>query len=303
MKKFLTRILIFFIAFFVIEKGVWFLLEQTPHRQYDKRLEMLLKGQINKDIIVLGSSRGAGNILAGQLEKETGMSAYNLSYQGANINFQHFIFKTLLNFNKKPKCVFITIDNSSQFANVGSLKYRKDALQPLTKYNYINSQLVEQGVNNILSHVFFLGRLNSTHFKKEVFVPSLNPLDAYGTMAITKNKSKDLEYSEIGKPYDRTFEKNEKIEAFKGIQNICASKNINLVFVFCPNFGVFNKSFYQRFTEMVQPENHVFVYDSLNEAYSNKKYFYDESHLTKQGATIFTSELVRFLNGIRLTTE
>ena len=102
----------------VITQAHWFVLKETPKKQYDKRLEELIKGEINKDIIVLGSSRGSGNILAGQLEKETGLESYNLSYQGSNINFHNFILNTLLKFNKKPKYVMLTIDNSSEFGNV-----------------------------------------------------------------------------------------------------------------------------------------------------------------------------------------
>jgi hypothetical protein len=39
-----------------------------------------MDGKINKDIIFNGSSRGARDIIASQIERETGQTAYNLSY-------------------------------------------------------------------------------------------------------------------------------------------------------------------------------------------------------------------------------
>ena len=98
MKLFLKHILVFSVIFFFAEKSIWFILNETPNKEYDKRLEKLLKGQVNKDVIVLGSSKGAGNILAGQLQSKTNFSCYNLSYQGSNVNFHYFILKTLLKY-------------------------------------------------------------------------------------------------------------------------------------------------------------------------------------------------------------
>ena len=102
MRLFLKHILLFAVLFFIIEKSAWFLLELAPDRQYDKRLENLINGKINKDLLVIGSSRGAGNILAGQLEKQTGLTSYNLSYQGSNIEFHDFLLSILLKHNQ-PK--------------------------------------------------------------------------------------------------------------------------------------------------------------------------------------------------------
>ena len=95
MKKFLLNSALFIVLFFIAEKGMYYFLQKAPDREYDKRLEHLINGEMNKDLFVFGSSRGGGNILAEQIEKETGYSSYNLSYQGANIIYQNFILKYL----------------------------------------------------------------------------------------------------------------------------------------------------------------------------------------------------------------
>ncbi|MBP0904530.1 hypothetical protein ACFSKN_11565 [Mariniflexile gromovii] len=297
MKLFFKHIIIFALAFFIVEKGVWFILNETPKKQYDKRLELLIKGKINKDIIVLGSSRGAGNILAGQLEKETGLTAYNLSYQGSNVDFHKFILETLLKFNKAPQYVLLSIDNSSQFIKDESLNYREDAVLPLTKYNYINNELVNEKINSPLSYAFFLGRYNKFHsLFRDAFVNTRNPIDSFGSMGILKKNDVKLNYVEKTEKYNQNFEKASRIKAFKNIQKLCKLNNIKLVFVFSPSFYNFESSFYTRFKKLDESENGIFVYDSTNNIYRNQEYFYDKTHLFINGAKIFSTEISNFIN-------
>lgn len=296
MKLFIKRILIFLLIFFIIEKGVWFILKETPNRQYDKRLELVLQGRINKDVIVLGSSRGAGNIIAGQLEQETGLTAYNLSYQGSNVNFHKFVLETLLKFNTPPKYLLLSIDNSSQFINEPSLNYRKDAVLPLTKYNYINNELIKEKINNPLSSVFFLGRYNKFHsLFKDVFVNTRNPIDSFGSMGILKRNDVKLIYKDKIEDYNSKFEKKSRLNAFNIIQDLCTVNSIKLIFVFSPSFSRFDTSFYNRFQKIAKPEHRVFVYDTSNSIYKDQKYFYDKTHLFINGAQLFTRELSEFL--------
>jgi hypothetical protein len=297
MRLFFKHILLFAVLFFIIEKSAWFLLELAPDRQYDKRLENLINGKINKDLLIIGSSRGAGNILAGQLEKQTGLTSYNLSYQGSNVNFHEFILKTALKFNEKPKKVLLAIDNPTQFVGDISIRYRVDVLQPLTKYNYINKTLVEEKVNNKLSYAFCLARLNKNHFRfKNREAPTINPLDSFGTMPLIKRKNLNLVYNDNVLAYSKDLEEESRLKAFKNIQSICLENNIELIYVFSPNFKAFNTSFFKRFKELV-PNNHkIIVFNQDNKVYRDQDYFYDYAHLLKNGAEIFTSEISDFIN-------
>ena len=87
MKSFLKNSVIFLLTFFILEKGLIFLRNKLPENELDKRLELLINGKVNADIIVMGSSRGARDIIASQLADSFKMPAYNLSYPGSNILF------------------------------------------------------------------------------------------------------------------------------------------------------------------------------------------------------------------------
>lgn len=97
-------------------------------------------------------------------------------------------------------------------------------------------------------------------------------------------------------PIYKKNENQEKVNAFKNIQQLCKANNIELSYIFSPSFSTFNTAFYNRFTKEVEAKNKIMVYDSLNPIYKNKEYYYDESHLLEKGAKIFTKEIIDFIN-------
>ena len=103
MKKFIIQILVFSITFILFEKVFYVFLYVSPKLEKDKRLEYVLNGNMNKDLIVLGSSRGARNVIASQIEDSLTISTYNLSYPGSDIEFHEFLLRSLIKYNKKPK--------------------------------------------------------------------------------------------------------------------------------------------------------------------------------------------------------
>lgn len=298
MKKFLLQISLFALVFFIFDKGFYFFLDKAPTLEYDQRLEQVINGKINKDLLVLGSSRGAGNILASQIEKETKFSSYNLSYTGSNVMFQEFVLKSVLKFNKKPKKIILSIDNNQEFVYEKTLNFKFDKLYPLSKYNYINKELIDQKERNILSLAFCLGRLSKKSFllEKEQ-VPTKNPFLACGSMPfIEKLPGYKFEFSQQNEVYDVKKELPEKLKAFQNIQAICKANTIQLIFVFSPNYKQFDTNFEKRFRKLMLPENKILIYNRTNPIYKDQAYYFDALHLMKSGAIIFTSEISTFIN-------
>lgn len=303
MKQFLKYILLIGIIFFVLEKGFYYFIHHAPQKEYDKRLELILEGDMDKDIIVIGSSRGAKDIIAKQIEDVTKLSTYNLSYRGSNVDFHEFILSTLLKYNESPKKVLLVLDGVFEFLETPTLNFRSDRLLPLKKYNYINNELIIRGDKSILSRVFCLSRIDRNDFSlKRINVGPNDTLTSHGSMIETIKLKKDIVFNKQPEEYTTKKEIPQYLKALNSIKDLCNVNNIELIFVFPPNFESFNTSFFNRFSELINQEK-VFVYDTLNPKYKDKEYYKDDSHLLKNGAELFTSEIIDFINKNKNTTK
>ncbi|SFD25217.1 hypothetical protein SAMN04489722_106225 [Algibacter lectus] len=297
MKLFLRHILLFGVLFFVVEKGLYFFIQNAPQKEHDKRLELILEGKMKKDIVIIGSSRGANNISAKQLEDETGMSCYNLSYRGSSVVFHEFILKTLILHNNKPKKVLLVIDNGYQFLKNHSLHFRFDRLFPLKNYSYINDKLIENNKKSYISNFLYSVKINREDFSlKPKRVYEVNVMTSHGSKLLSGKNNEKLDYKSEIKSYDINDEELHKLNSFKAIQEMCSKNDINLYFVFTPGLMSFDNDFLTRFKELVNADEKIIVYDTLNKRYKEKNIYRDHTHMFSNGAEIFTSEISEFIN-------
>jgi hypothetical protein len=304
MKKFIKNVLIFSFFFFLVDKLFYPLLIILPSLESDNRLEKLVNGRIDKDIIILGSSRGARGLIAKQIEDSLDLSVYNLSYPGSNIEFHEFLLQTLLKFNNKPKVVLLVVDDKSELME-SSLEYRYDRLYPLSKYSYINNEMIERKKKTYLSKGFILSRLNRSNFdlRKKRF-SKLDTIAACGSMIISFQK-KDMKwiFNNLNNTYDKENEVPAKIDSYLNFQRLCTSNNIKLVVVFPPNFKSYNSKFEERLRTLSNRNTVFYTYDTLNIEYKYKSFYYDESHLQRYGASIFTNEIIEQLRKDEIQTH
>jgi len=186
MKRFIVKLAIFCLIFFVFDKLFIPLKNKSPILEIDNRLELLINGKINKDIIIIGSSRGGRDVIASQIEKETGQTAYNLSYDASALVFHEFILRTLVKFNKAPKTILLVIDDDSELLLDKPTKFRLDRLFPLVKYSHVQDELIVKGEKNkYLSSFFVLHQLHRSNFnlRKRMFSP-VDTIMACGSMPL-----------------------------------------------------------------------------------------------------------------------
>lgn len=301
--KFALRLLFFAILFFILDKLFIVVANRSAETEVDKKLEHLVRGEINKDIIISGSSRGSRDIIAGQIEDSTGLTAYNLCYPGSNVEFHEFILTTLVKFNKPPRFLLLVVDDDSEFRsreNEGII-YRLDRLYPLVKYSHIRHELVKLGVKDkYMSKLFVLHWLNKANFdlRQKRFSPNDTILEC-GSMPISwQYQGRKWEFLSERSEYSKEDEMIEKVDAYREILNICNSNNIKLIVIFPPNYKSHSISFEKRIKELSSDKVMYYVYNADNPIYRNKDYFSDEDHLMKNGAIIFTDEVIRFLKGL-----
>lgn len=291
MRQFLIKLSFFFALFFILDKGFLLLRNTSPEREVDKRLEHVLLGKMDQEIIILGSSKSARGILAEDLEKMTGQACYNLSYPGGDIQFQEFILQTLLENNQAPKTLILSIDEMVQFAEQASLVFRLDRMYPLVKYPQIREKLYDLGEKNkFLSDLFVLHQLSIYNFDlRQKKFSSLDSISSNGSMPISFQKqSIDWDLKTDTKLYNPSIELASKVQSFKNIQQTCLEKNIKLIIVFIPTFKKFNATFYEHFLKLVDPNVIVFRYENSINPFEDRKYYHDLTHLNKNGAKLYT---------------
>lgn len=305
MRSFALKLFLFAAIFFAYDKLFLIVTELSARAEADKRLEYLIRGEINKDIIVLGSSRGARAILAGELEKQTGMSAYNLCYPGSNVEFHEFLMRTLVEFNNPPRILLLVVDDDTYFfeSTAGTIIYRKDRLYPLVKYPHIRSEMVRIGEKDrLLPELLVLNRLNKANFdlRKKQFT-AVDTILSCGSMPISwKNRNGEDRYLvAYEREYPVSDEIREKTDAYKEIVKACEDCNIKLVVIFTPIRRAHSNSFEARIRELTGVVGEIYVYDRKNPAYRDSDHYHDGGHLLNTGAAIFTIELSGYLKNLK----
>lgn len=296
--------MLFLIVFFILEKSLILLRNNLPERELDKRLEYIITGKINADIVVIGSSRGARDILASQLADSLQTTAYNLCYPGSNIHFHEYLLKGLLqNKNKKPKLLILVVDDPYEVAEDPTIQFRLDRLYPLVKYKSIRNTLIEQGEKKrILSNLFIIHQLSISNFdpRKKKF-KYLDTLFSDGSMPISsQSKRFNPSLATENVVYNRNEEQQSKVESFTNVIQMCRDNKIAVLLACAPNFGNPTIGFKQRIMELAGSNNQIMQYDTTNAVYRDADYYYDLAHLKLNGATIFTAEIALFIKQKKL---
>lgn len=304
MKKFIIRIVLFTLFFISLDKTLLYFREKSAHLEVDNRLEKIINGEIAADILVFGSSRGARSVIARQISDSLNRSAYNLAFPGSDITFHSFLLELLLKnkSNQIPEKIILVVDDADELQKSKSLKFRLDRMYPLVKYKVIRDELVKRKekkpfVNELLvSH-----QLNKSNFllKQKKFTKN-DSIMSCGSMPIShQKKTFDKKFGKVPYNYDVKSELIQKINAFNDFINLCEKNDIQLIVALPPNFRVISNGFENRMKHFVRNKGVVWKYDQNKPDYSDPDNFFDNAHLQKKGAIIYTADLIAYLKATR----
>ena len=113
MKKFLLKILVYFIFLYLFSLGLQNLID-SGLRKYDNKTYVVLndifKKKIKADIIILGSSRAQTQIDPKIIENNTNLFCYNLGINGGRLIAQNAVWESYLSQNSKPRILMQSAD-------------------------------------------------------------------------------------------------------------------------------------------------------------------------------------------------
>jgi len=266
----------------------------------------LYNGEINADIVIYGSSRAWVHINPALFEKSFGLATYNLGIDGHNFWLQYLRHKTLLQYNKKPKYIILSVD-------IYSLQKRGDL------YNYeqfLPYMLLEKDIKNYTSSYKGFSSLDY-YYPLIRYVGNKNAVmqSIANSLLFFKSKPKRIKgYEGQDRNWNNDlFKAKQKIKHYEGkldaaslklFNNFlkeCDEKDIKVILAYTPEY-VDGQSFVKNRKEIItlfenfsEKYKIPFLDYSANEICTKKEYFYNASHLNKRGATLFTNMLIKDL--------
>ena len=304
MNRLILKLLLFVICFWAFDKLFIPIRNNAPNLEVDKKLEHVLQGKFNQDIIIFGSSNTVMGIYAKQLGDSLKHTAYNLASPGSDIDYQEFVLQQFIaNHNKKPKLIILSVDEPSEFYFDKIVNFRVDRLYPLVKYTQVRDELIARGEKNkYLTSLFILHQLGKSNLdlRKRHF-STIDTLLSCGSMP-TRLKTNNFPtgFFNGNNPYNIARELSLKKEKFISFLHLCAQEKIKVMIVFMPRFHSRNYNFENRIKKIAGIDIAYYGHNENTPQYKQKQFYKDAVHLNFDGAKIYTNELANFIKNEHL---
>jgi hypothetical protein len=274
----------------------------------------LYQGKLNADVAVYGSSRAWVHINSQMLEDSLGKRAYNLGIDGHNFWLQYLRHKLLLKYNSPPEVILLSLDMFT--LQKKRELYNPDQFLPYMLWNEELKSYIDSYIGyDIYDYWFPLVRY---YGKREAISSAVTSyfVPAHPDSGRKKGfMGKNLEWTDDFEKATRQMDFYEvKIDTptfdlFNSFLAECKSSGIRLIFVYSPEYISGQKfvknreEIFSLYKEIALKNDILFLDYSNDEMCQDKSYFYNASHLTNQGACMFTEKLIRDLKNLNLNRK
>ncbi len=300
MQKLILKLLLLSILFIVFDNIIGIAMSRRiVNNLHDKRLYNIITTDKKYSIYVLGSSRAARNVNCSEIEKITGLSAYNIGYPGTNIEFHADILYSIIKSGKTPKYILLLVDSTYELIDNTSLSYNYDVLYPLQHYGSVRELLDKRGAYNIFTK-------NITTFKMRHCIniiihkdltDSLNKINNDGSMPLNfRSKNYNTMVYGNNTSYSTATESPILLSSFKRFIELCNYNKIKLIIIFPPNYNMASHKFIERIKYLAA--NKALLAD-FSMQISDKRLFYDNSHLNENGSLILSREIGLYIRKLQ----
>jgi hypothetical protein len=259
--------------------------------KFDKRIGLLVDNKLDKDVLVLGSSRALNGIDPETIQNESKLSCYNLAMSGSNIVFHETMLDLVILSENHPKKIIYCIDDPGTLMDLDEkVIYRKEELYP-----YVYNDAVNKIVAKRLDKSVWLTKFSPTYHHNVNFITAIKYLTrgpekpTYDINNVDINGANLLEGNQAGKDSIRfkgplyTFDKEhvEYAKSFSSIISKCKKNNIELILVFPPLFFSPTIGLKERIIDLANNECVILDYSDI---LRDDDLFYNQGHLNKAGA-------------------
>lgn len=297
MKRFITYIIIFFCAVFVIDRAVGVVCDYlySHAKGGDTKHAYDVFNNVTADIIILGSSRAVHHYVPSIIEDSTGLSCYNCAYDNQGIINMYGRYKMIAK-RKKPKYVICEILPSLDiFKDVDDIKYL-NSFKPFRDNPELAEIIKDYSPIEYFKTNSYTYRYNTSIF--QILKDYVQTGRYYKGKGFSPSKGK-MNYQP--EPFREVVGEIDTLKFKYIIKLVEATQkdHVNLIFSASPRFGADNDSSYTLLKEIYKKNNIPFVSFYTDTSFNrNLAFFKDRSHLNEDGAYEYTKAFIRAIKPI-----
>jgi hypothetical protein len=314
MKKFILKLTVTIVITYLFLMGIQFVIDfylKKNNSCNNNTMYKIYKGKITSDIIILGTSRAEAHYDTEVIQKITGLKTFNLGLSGTHYDILKIRWKSYLNHNTKPKVLILDLD-------VGALQNSKNIygkFQYLPYYDTPEYVSIAKNIDNdyLFERIIPIYKYRSyemdiyKQIKSQISNSSCsNNVNGY----VEHNKNwidKDyLNFKKLANEKASKFDVNNYSLGFSVLEEIieyCKINNIKMIFIWSPSYFESQTYLYEHKKNInlilkgISKENNIDYFNfSKDTMCFDKKYFYNSSHLNKNGATLFSKKIGNLIN-------
>jgi len=307
MKKFIIRIVLFFVGFTIvfISVGKFDNVGRCKNKNENVKKLVCLQNFDSLDILFLGNSYCYSGINPIYFDS-AGLKTFNLGVSTAGVNYYSVLTNDyLLSVQKKPKSVFMLLspmtlsEKTDDALNNPIYRYANHPLSA-EEYMFLYEPSLFKSYPKIMARSFSRTFVNLYSY----FVSGKNYCDtgenemfaSKGFISSTKKSSfqDELKTNRFFTPFSKSQFDNVKAQKFLDLASELERKNIKVVFYELPSnklYSFFNAAYLRDYAVFIlkikQHHNFIFVDLKLND-----NYYRDQDHLNADGAAIVSKEMI-----------
>lgn len=311
MKKFILKTLYFFLPAILLAYPLDLVMSYYLSQSNESPGEFevwndIYNSNVNCDIAIYGSSRAWVHIDPKILNDSLELDVYNFGIDGHNFWLQYLRHLEFLKHNKKPKTIILAVDVFSLQKCIDL--YGPDQFLPYMLWNsniqeYTSSYVGYNTFEYYLPLLRYSGKSNAlkTIIKNISKNQSSEKYRNHGFLGMDREWNNDLDKAKKNKATYEVKLDSTSIKLFEKFINECKINNIELIFVYTPEYidgqkYVANRNDIIQMYRDISTKYSIEFYDYSNDSLCfDKKYFYNASHLNNTGAEIFSKTLARDL--------
>ena len=286
-----------FILDHMIQEG----LKTSNYREITKWNEVI-EGGIDAQMIIVGSSRALVHYDCEYIQKVTGMTCYNLGFDGTTYPLQKLMLELYLSENKTPEKIIWSLDYNS-FSHIPDF-YGFEQLIPFQVNPYIRKML---SMHETPDYQLDIPLFRYSYNPKMKVIGLYSSLGKYQRDPVLRNgyriqdKNWDGSFDEFKRSHPKDYSVNFDPKVFDDFIrfNKDLMKESSITWVISPYYNdykemIINRIAIEKRIERTSNQLQIHLFDYTNHPLSqDKSNFYNSNHLNRQGVEQFMKVLLK----------